>query len=180
MKDANDAVLAAERILQGYSPIFLCSAVTGAMVRELKLLLNVMSRRPSLFQKTLQTEPDLQIQIDEVFPQVPGVGLVIAGRVLHGTARPGDAVRIGPIVDASGGLLKDGFLSLRISSIRVQDHPVEQLRAGSSGTFALKSAGRTKVLTPRTLSRSKFLVGTKSILAPTKVGQGHCHRPAAP
>lgn len=168
VKDANDAVLAAERILQGYSPIFLCSAVTGAMVRELKLLLNVMSRRPSLFQKTLQTEPDLQIQIDEVFPQVPGVGLVIAGRVLHGTARPGDAVRIGPIVDASGGLLKDGFLSLRISSIRVQDHPVEQLRAGSSGTFALKSAGRTKVLTPRTLSRSKFLVGTKSILAPTR------------
>ena len=29
VKDANDVVLAAERILQGFTPIFLCSAVTG-------------------------------------------------------------------------------------------------------------------------------------------------------
>ena len=173
VKDANDAVLAAERVLQGYSPIFMCSAVTGAMVPELKLLLNVMSSRPSLLQENYKelskAEPALQIQIDEFFPQVPGVGLVIAGRVLHGTARPGDAVRIGPMVDASGELIKDGFVNLRLSSIRVQDHPVEQLRAGSSGTFALRSSGKAKdALTPRALSRSRLLVGTKSILTPTR------------
>ena len=172
VKDSNDAVLAAERILQGYTPIFLCSAVTGAMMPELKLLLNVISRRPSLFKEKPQiptAEPVLQIQIDEFFPQVPGVGLVIAGRVLHGTAKPGDAVRIGPMVDAAGDLIKDGFVNLRISSIRVQDHPVEQLRSGSSGTFALRSSGKAKdALTPRALSRSRLLVGTKSMLIPTR------------
>lgn len=172
VKDANDAVLAAERILQGYSPIFICSAVTGAMVPELKLLLNVLSRRP-LFKENDESaetaQPALQIQIDEFFPQVPGVGLVIAGRILHGTARPGDAVRIGPMVDAAGELIKDGFVNLRISSIRVQDHPVEQLRAGSSGTFALRASGKAKdALTLRALSRSRLLVGTKSILTPTR------------
>lgn len=172
VKDSNDAVLAAERILQGYTPIFLCSAVTGAMMPELKLLLNVISRRPAVFKEKPQlptAEPVLQIQIDEFFPQVPGVGLVIAGRVLHGTAKPGDAVRIGPMVDAAGDLIKDGFVNLRISSIRVQDHPVEQLRAGSSGTFALRSSGKAKdALTPRALSRSRLLVGTKSMLIPTR------------
>lgn len=172
VKDANDAVLAAERILQGYSPIFICSAVTGAMVPELKLLLNVLSRRP-LFKENDESaetaQPALQIQIDEFFPQVPGVGLVIAGRILHGTARPGDAVRIGPMVDAAGELIKDGFVNLRISSIQVQDHPVEQLRAGSSGTFALRASGKAKdALTLRALSRSRLLVGTKSILTPTR------------
>jgi GTPase len=172
VKDANDAVLAAERILQGYSPIFICSAVTGAMVPELKLLLNVLSSRP-LFKENDESaetaQPALQIQIDEFFPQVPGVGLVIAGRILHGTARPGDAVRIGPMVDAAGELIKDGFVNLRISSIRVQDHPVEQLRAGSSGTFALRASGKAKdALTLRALSRSRLLVGTKSILTPTR------------
>lgn len=176
MKDANDAVLAAERILQGYSPIFICSAVTGAMVPELKLLLNVLSRRP-LFKENDESaetaQPALQIQIDEFFPQVPGVGLVIAGRILHGTARPGDAVRIGPMVDAAGELIKDGFVNLRISSIRVQDHPVEQLRAGSSGTFALRASGKAKdALTLRALSRSRLLVGTKSILTPTRWMKG--------
>jgi len=172
VKDSNDAVLAAERILQGYTPIFLCSAVTGAMMPELKLLLNVISRRPAVFKEKPQlptAEPVLQIQIDEFFPQVPGVGLVIAGRVLHGTAKPGDAVRIGPMVDAAGDLIKDGFVNLRISSIRVQDHPVEQLRAGSSGTFALRSSGKAKdALTQRALSRSRLLVGTKSMLIPTR------------
>ena len=73
VKDSNDAVLAAERILQGYTPIFLCSAVTGAMMPELKLLLNVISRRPAVFKEKPQlptAEPVLQIQIDEFFPQV--------------------------------------------------------------------------------------------------------------
>jgi len=51
----------------------------------------------------------------------------------------------------------------------VQDHPVEQLRAGSSGTFALKAPGKTRdALTPRVLSRSKTLVGTKSQLIPSR------------
>ena len=173
VKDSNDVVLAAERILQGFTPIFLCSAVTGTMIPELKLLLNVLSRRPATKISpsgvpALGTEA-LQIQIDEIFPQVPGVGLVISGRVLHGTARPNDAVRLGPVVDSAGDLVKDGFINLRLASIRVQDHPVEQLRAGSSGTFALKASGKTRdVLTPRVLSRSKHLVGTRSTLTPSR------------
>ena len=172
VKDQNDAVLAAERLLQGYSPIFLLSAVTGSMVSELKLLLNVMTRRPlQVAQQTAQqtAQPDLQIQVDEIFPSVPGVGLVVAGRVVHGTAKPGDSVRLGPMVDAAGELIKDGFVNLRVSSIRVQDHPVEQLKLGASGTFALKSSGKAKdLLTSRALSRSRLLVGTKSVLAPSR------------
>eukprot|EP00439_Symbiodinium_sp_Y106_P087202 s165_g41.t3 len=172
VKDANDVVLAAERILQGFTPIFLCSAVTGAMIPELKLLLNVLPRRPPLQAPAALSLPGseaLQIQIDEVFPQVPGVGLVVSGRVLHGTARPNDGIRLGPIVDTSGDLVKDGFISLRLASIRAQDHPVEELRAGSSGTFALKSSGKARdALTPKVLSRSKILVGTKSPLTPSR------------
>lgn len=167
VKDQNDAVLAAERLLQGYSPIFLLSAVTGSMVSELKLLLNVMTRRP--LQVPAQQKPDLQIQVDEIFPSVPGMGLVVAGRVVHGTAKPGDSVRLGPMVDGAGELIKDGFVNLRVSSIRVQDHPVEQLKLGASGTFALKSSGKAKdLLTSRALSRSRLLVGTKSVLAPSR------------
>ncbi|CAE7217171.1 GTPBP2 [Symbiodinium sp. CCMP2592] len=172
VKDANDVVLAAERILQGFTPIFLCSAVTGAMIPELKLLLNVLPRRPPLQAPAALSLPGseaLQIQIDEVFPQVPGVGLVVSGRVLHGTARPNDGIRLGPIVDTSGDLVKDGFISLRLASIRAQDHPVEELRAGSSGTFALKASGKARdALTPKVLSRSKILVGTKSPLTPSR------------
>ena len=127
VKDSNDAVLAAERILQGYSPIFLCFAVTGAKIHELKLLLNVLVRRPSLLERNLRkAEPDLQ-------------------------TRSGDTVRLGPIINTSGNLLKDGFVSLRLSSIQVQDHPVEQLRAGSSGNFALRLSGKAKSVTPRAL-----------------------------
>jgi len=172
VKDANDVVFAAERILQGFTPILLCSAVTGAMIPELKLLLNVLPRRPPLQAPAALSLPGseaLQIQIDEFFPQVPGVGLVVSGRVLHGTARPNDGIRLGPIVDTSGDLVKDGFISLRLASIRAQDHPVEELRAGSSGTFALKASGKVRdALTPKVLSRSKILVGTKSPLTPSR------------
>ena len=173
VKDSNDVVLAAERILQGFTPIFLCSAVTGAMIPELKLLLNVLSRRQALKPASpgmpkLSAEA-LQIQIDEVFPQVPGVGLVVSGRVLHGTARPNDGVRLGPVVDSKGDLIRDGFIGLRLGSMRVQDHPVEQLRAGSSGTFALRASGKARdALTPKVLSRSTLLVGTRSALMPSR------------
>eukprot|EP00931_Biecheleriopsis_adriatica_P079884 TRINITY_DN53226_c0_g1_i1.p1 TRINITY_DN53226_c0_g1~~TRINITY_DN53226_c0_g1_i1.p1 ORF type:complete len:728 (-),score=134.13 TRINITY_DN53226_c0_g1_i1:11-2194(-) len=165
VKDSHDVVIAAERIHQGYAPIFECSAVTGKMIPEMKLLLNLLSKRsPS------QTcDAGLLIQVEDFFQSVPGVGLVISGRVLQGSVSVGDSVRLGPYTGRDGHLIKDGYVPLRISSMRFEGIPVDRLTPGSSGTFALKAAGKLKdALTTKALRRARVLLGSKASTKPAR------------
>lgn len=177
VKNREDVTLAAERILQGYTPIVPCSAVTGAMIPEVKLLLNLLPRRTLIPQHLLQSaskpspESALLIRIEDLFPSVPGVGLVVSGRVVRGTASVNDNVRVGPVVDAAGTLVKSGFSSMRISSMRFEGVPVEELPPGTIGTFALKAAGKAKSLLAdgtRLLRHVKVLLGSESVVAPSR------------
>jgi len=175
VKDKNDVVLAAERILQGYVPIIQCSAVTGAMIPEIKLLLNLLVKRTAPPAGSVQGAGEEMmsalVTIEDVYPSVPGAGLVVAGRVVHGTVAVGDTLKFGPVVEkTSGNLVRDGFIEVRVSSMRFQNVPTTQLSAGTVGTFALKMGGKVKALltdSKHLIERGKVLVGKRSKLLPT-------------
>jgi GTPase len=168
IKDQHDVVMAAERVLQGYVPVVPCSAVTGHMIPELKLLLNLLKKRS---RPSGEAGTDVHVVVEDVFPQVPGVGLVVSGRIVRGTIKVGDALMLGPLVSTRGvPLSKSGFLEAKISSMRFEDAPAAELGAGSVGTFALKLQGKGKATlaeNPGVISRGRVLLSKQSPLMAT-------------
>jgi len=170
IKDKQDVVVAAERILQGFMPVVMCSAVSGMMISELKLLLNLLAKRTGQA-GIARNNQDLLVHVEDVYPQVPGVGLVVSGRVVQGSVQVGDNVRLGPVIaHETGSLVKDGFVEVRINSMRFEDVPTSRLLQGTVGTFALKATGKNKILLEGNrdlVSKSgKVLLGKRSRLQP--------------
>jgi len=164
IRDRKDVVVAAERVLQGHTPVILCSAVTGVMIPELKLFLNLLKKRTHAI---AADNPDaLMLTVEDVFPQVPGVGMVVSGRLVRGHVSVGDIVRVGPVGDTKS-VAKDGFIDVRISSIYFQGMPVDRMEAGAAGTFALKAMGKARSFladSPGLITKGKVLIGKKSDL----------------
>mmetsp|Transcript_41243 Transcript_41243/g.94885 ORF Transcript_41243/g.94885 Transcript_41243/m.94885 type:complete len:699 (-) Transcript_41243:193-2289(-) len=170
IRNRQDVVLGAERLAQGYTPIFLVSAVTGENVPELKLMLNLLRKRtPSLAKSGTPDADDgkVQVVIEDYFPRVPGVGPVVLGRVVRGTVEAGDILRLGPIDSeiAKGA----GLIEVRVSSIQFEGVTTESLRRGQSGTLAIKAIGKSKAALaehPKLLHQARVLLCRKSRLQP--------------
>jgi len=170
IRNRQDVVLAAERLAQGYTPIFLCSAVTGENIPELKLMLNLLKKRtPALVQSNLPSAADgnVRVVLEDKYPQVPGVGTVVLGRVGRGTVRAGDILRLGPV---DSNIAKAGFIEVRVASIQFEGTVTESLTEGTSGTIAIKGIGKKNkdILTdnPRILQRARVMLCKKSRLQP--------------
>mmetsp|Transcript_51959 Transcript_51959/g.96123 ORF Transcript_51959/g.96123 Transcript_51959/m.96123 type:complete len:707 (+) Transcript_51959:48-2168(+) len=167
IRNRQDVVMGAERLAQGYTPIFLVSAVTGEKIPELKLMLNLLRKRTPALGKGVANDGRVMIVIEDYFPRVPGVGPVVLGRVVRGTVEAGDTLRLGPIdSDIAKGA---GLIEVRVSSIQFEGVATDSLRRGQSGTLAIKAIGKSKAALaehPKLLHRARVLLCRKSRLQP--------------
>jgi elongation factor 1-alpha len=127
-KDLDDVAISARHMGSGrVTPVFLSSNRSGDGLFLLRKFLNLLP--PRLKWEAESAKPFL-LYIDDRF-NVPGVGLVVAGLVLQGSARVGDIVKIGPFGEG-------GFRSTRIKSIHVKRGVyIEKAQTGRSVTFAI-------------------------------------------
>lgn len=91
VKNKDDVITCSKNIYsESIVPIFKISNVTGEGINELKLFLNLTSKRKDHTDKN-----DVKLYIDSCF-SVQGVGTVVGGHLLSGTIKIGDKLLMGP------------------------------------------------------------------------------------
>ncbi len=128
VKNIDDVSVAARRIPNGrVVPIFKISFVTGENVDLLKTFLNLL---PPRYEWKNRQSADFLLYVQEIFPNVPGAGLVVSGVVESGMVKEGELVKIGPT--------RDGFfVPVKVKSIHYKRVPVHSAFAGQYITLAL-------------------------------------------
>ncbi len=128
IKTIDDVAVAARRIPHGrVVPIFKVSFVTGENVSLLKMFLNLL---PSRYEWKTRQSSDFLLYVQEVFPNVPGAGLVVSGVVESGMVKEGESMKIGPTSDGI-------FVPVKVKSIHYKRVPVHSAFAGQYITLAL-------------------------------------------
>lgn len=128
VKTIDDVAVATRRIPKGrVVPIFKVSFVTGENIDLLRQFLNLL---PPRYEWKSQQSEDFLLYVQEVFPNVPGAGLVVSGVVESGNVKEGELVRVGPDDDGS-------FVPVKIKSIHYKRVPVRSAFAGQYITLAL-------------------------------------------
>uniref|UniRef100_A0AC34FGV8 Tr-type G domain-containing protein n=1 Tax=Panagrolaimus sp. ES5 TaxID=591445 RepID=A0AC34FGV8_9BILA len=133
IKNMDDVVHAARNFAGGtLCPIFQVSNVSGTNLNLLSAFLNLIP----LHRGNAENDP-AEFQIDEIF-SVEGVGTVVSGTCTGGRITVGDNLLIGP--DALGQ-----FVPVPIKSIHRKRVAVNSIKAGQTGSFAVKKFGRRDV-----------------------------------
>jgi GTPase len=133
IKNMDDVVHAARNFAGGtLCPIFQVSNVSGINLHLLRAFLNLIP----LHRGNAENDP-AEFQIDETF-SVEGVGTVVSGTCTGGRITVGDNLLIGP--DALGQ-----FVPVPIKSIHRKRVAVNSIKAGQTGSFAVKKFGRRDV-----------------------------------
>jgi len=110
-------------------PVFMVSSVTGQNLNLLSKFLGTVQNniiRPV----TPISEDFVHFQIEEVYHNVPDVGIVVGGTVIAGNLSEGECVVIGPDIDSN-------FSFVDIASIHRQRTPVTSIEQGHHATIAL-------------------------------------------
>lgn len=127
VKSMEDVIVAAKNMPSGrIAPIFTVSNMTGTGLDLLKSFLNLLPQR---LRWEEQWDKPFEMYVDDKF-DVKGVGLVVSGVVLQGSASLDDSVQMGPFGDGS-------FRKVRIRSIHVNRVSVKKASAGQDACFAL-------------------------------------------
>jgi elongation factor 1-alpha len=128
IRDMDDVAISARNMGSGrVAPIFIASNRTGDGLYLLRRFLNLLP--PRLKWEAEAAKPFLAY-VDDKF-NVPGVGVVVAGLVLQGSASTNSHVRIGPFRDGT-------FRLTRVKSIHAKRGLyIEKAQTGRSVTFAL-------------------------------------------
>lgn len=133
VRTMDDVVYAAHNFVGGrVCPIFQVSNVTGANLDLLRSFLNLIPLSRNL---SLNVPPEFQV--DDVY-WVDGVGTVVSGTCLAGTILLNDNMLIGP--NSVGD-----FIPVPIKSIHRKRMPVNKIRAGQTGSFAIRKLNKKDV-----------------------------------
>jgi len=128
----SDAVNAATRMSSSsVVPVFKVSSKTGAGLDLLHKFLNVLPPTATSQQlDRLAACENLLFQVDDVFTEVPDVGLVIAGIVKKGCIKEDDVLLAGPSDDGQ-------FTKVRVTSMHRNRFPCRLVKAGQAAALAL-------------------------------------------
>uniref|UniRef100_A0A7E4UZ74 Tr-type G domain-containing protein n=1 Tax=Panagrellus redivivus TaxID=6233 RepID=A0A7E4UZ74_PANRE len=133
IKNMEDVVHVARNFSSGtLCPIIQVSNVTGFNLDLLRSFMNLLP-----LHRGNHSDAPAEFQIDETF-SVEGVGTVVSGTCTAGSITVGDTLLIGP--DALGQ-----FVPVPIKSIHRKRVPVNSIKAGQTGSFAVKKFGRRDV-----------------------------------
>lgn len=115
-------------------PVFLVSSVTGLNYPFLRKFLNLLPVRSDV-----ERDPSaaMEMHIDDIY-SVPGVGTVVAGNVLAGTATAGAHYLLGPNCFGE-------WEEIGVKTIHSNRTPTQQVVAGQSASFGLKKVRRDTV-----------------------------------
>jgi len=125
-------------------PIFQVSAVTGENLQLLRLYISLL---PPKAQARADTDMPCELHIDEVFPQVTGIGCVVSGTVRRGRFKDelfkSQQFVLGP--DFSGK-----WNRITVKSMMKKRSFTTSIEAGQSGTMAIKGQKKDiKDIVPR-------------------------------
>ncbi len=112
-------------------PLIKISNVKGTGIGKLKTLIK---RLPAIRKYNNQSE--VEFIVDDYF-QLKGIGLVLSGTVSRGTLSVGDSLELGTNKN-------NGFTSIDIKSIYLDDQPVKTLTAGHHCTIGIKETNKKK------------------------------------
>ncbi len=140
IKTFDDVVVAARRVSsRRIAPIFIVSNVTGEGLEFLYTFLNLIPRRVN-WKKRAQDH--FRLYISNIYPNVPGAGLVVGGTVISGTLSANSTIKIGPLDDGK-------YLDVKAKSIQYRRVPVRSCSAGQFVTIALGLPPKYKKFKPR-------------------------------
>jgi len=129
VKGIEDVIVAAKNMTSGrITPIFVLSNTTGMGVDLLRSFLNLLPQR---LRWDEQEDRPFLLYVDDKF-DVKGVGVVVSGVVLRGSATVDQVVQIGPFGDGT-------FRKVRVRSIQVNRVNVRKAVAGQDACLALSN-----------------------------------------
>ncbi|XP_067943748.1 GTP-binding protein 2-like [Watersipora subatra] len=128
----SDAVNAATKLQSDrIVPIFQVSSKTGSGLELLQKFLNMLPPTASSRElDRLSAQEDLLFQIDDVFSDVPDVGLVTSGIVKRGCIKKDERLLAGPLEDGT-------FTEVTVTSMHRNRFPCKLVKAGQAAGIAL-------------------------------------------
>jgi GTPase len=137
VREKDDISLYADNLISDkVCPIFCVSSVTGEGIEQLRTFMSHLTSRIGMI-NTFKTNKDkVEYHIDGSF-NVKGIGLVLSGVLVSGTVSKEMVLKIGPD-------MKGDFRHLTVKSIHFKRSAVDEISAGNSCCFHVKSKDNIK------------------------------------
>jgi GTPase len=137
VREKDDVKIFSENIVSDrISPIFCVSSVSGEGIDQLRSFMGSLNSRAALINTFKTQNEKVEFHIDGSF-NVKGVGLVLSGVIVSGTVSKDQILKIGP--DQKGE-----FRQVVVKSIHFKRMPVDEITAGNSCCFHIKSKENIK------------------------------------
>jgi len=135
IKTNDDIILSSKNIhSESITPVFYTSCVTGEGMDNLKLFLNILTKKPVEQKKDLL---QIEFHIDHIF-NVNGFGTVLGGYLVSGKIKVGDKLLIGPNLG--------NYENITIRSIYSKKVAVQEINYGSYVCLGIKVSDKNIIL----------------------------------
>ena len=131
-------------------PVFLVSNVTGEGIPFLKIFLSKIKSRISANPLFRSPKEEVEFFIDGIYTP-KGIGIVVAGTMLSGTANVNDVLQLGPMKDST-------FQLVTIRSIHHKRILVDKAIAGQAVCFSIKAIKTKDSITKDAFRKGMVLI----------------------